>query len=178
MFFFLSLYQVWCLSEHFVKWYCVHSKRPFCTIKCHCKWWWKLSYHVPRLFRDSNCCNPACNSVQCLLFQTLTVYNSITSVEYPFNLHGNPKPHFASSLSPGLPGSGRPSTVLHAERLAGPSAHWCVLQHQPLQATESLLLLVKPLYSLVSLPPCGHMLIGLHTVHTAQATGGISEKLC
>ncbi|TDH05859.1 hypothetical protein EPR50_G00126700 [Perca flavescens] len=50
--------------------------------------------------------------------------------------------------SEGLPGSCRPSTVLHSERLAGPSAHRCVLQHQPFQATEGLLLLVKPLHSL------------------------------
>ncbi|CAK6974670.1 hypothetical protein EPR50_G00126700 [Scomber scombrus] len=50
--------------------------------------------------------------------------------------------------SQGLPGSCRPSTVLHAERPARPSAHRCVLKHQPFQAAEGLLLLVKPLHSL------------------------------
>ena len=45
--------------------------------------------------------------------------------------------------SPGFPGSCRSTTVLHAERPAGPSAHWCVLKHQPLQAAEGLLLRVK-----------------------------------
>ncbi|MEQ2285640.1 hypothetical protein AMECASPLE_033987, partial [Ameca splendens] len=45
--------------------------------------------------------------------------------------------------SEGFAGSCGPAAVLLAECLAGSSAHWSVLQHQPLQAAESLLLLVK-----------------------------------
>ncbi|KAK2822561.1 hypothetical protein Q5P01_022626 [Channa striata] len=50
--------------------------------------------------------------------------------------------------SKGLPGSSRPPTVLHTECPAGSSAYRCVFQHQPFQAAEGVLLLMRPLCSL------------------------------
>ena len=45
-------------------------------------------------------------------------------------------------MSTGVSGRSRPAAVLSAERPAGPSPHGNVLQHEPIQTTESLLLFI------------------------------------
>lgn len=78
--------------------------------------------------------------------------------------HGSSFPtlqFFFLSFSTGVPGRGGPAAVLPPARRAGPLAHRHVLQQQPLQTAEGLLLPIASPTS-VSIPPCS---CSAHTQH-------------
>lgn len=175
-----------CQNMPFWWWYCVFiHKRPFCTIP--------LSvivsdndenYCVIPCFNiivwDSNCCNPTCNSVQCLFFQTLTMYYSIKSVECPFNLYGNPKPHFLPLCHQVSQAAADLQQFCMQNALQDPLLTGVSSSTNPFRPQKVCSFLWNHCIHWSVCHPVDTLsrtLIGLHTVHTAQATGGISEKL-